>query len=92
MLEKKRKLRDPLDIGEKVLVLADRLRKKDALGRLYKSTTENRPYFNRNRICTINKCVQKSGKTYYYWINENSQKVKNRFLREEPFALNGQFE
>ena len=89
---KKRKLRDPLDIGEKVLVLADRLRKKDALGRLYKSTTENRPYFNRNRIFTINKRVQRSDKTYYYCLNENDQKVKNQFLREELFALNGQFE
>ena len=92
MLEKKRKLRDPLDIGEKVLVLAERLRKKDALGRLYKSTTENRPYFNRNRIFTINKRVQRSDKTYYYCLNENNQKVKNQFLREELFALNGQFE
>ena len=33
-----------------------------------------------------------SDKTYYYWLNENDQKVKNRFLREELFALNGQFE
>ena len=35
---------DQLDIGEKVLVLAERLKKKDAPGRLYKSTTENRPF------------------------------------------------
>ena len=89
---KKRKLRDPLAIGEKVSVFADRLRKKDAPGRLYKRTTENRPYFNRNRIFTINKRVQTSDKTYYYWLNENGQKVKNRFLRQELFALNGQFE
>ena len=34
---KKRKLRDPMDIGEKVLVLMERLRKKDAPGRLYKT-------------------------------------------------------
>ena len=70
----------------------ERLRKKDAPGRLYKSTTENRTYFSGNRIFTINKCVQMSDKTYYYWLNENDQKVKNRFLREELFALNGQFE
>ena len=30
--------------------------------------------------------------TYYYWLKENDQEVKNRFLREELFALNGQFE
>ena len=44
MHEKKRRLRNPLDIGEKVLVLAGRLKKKDAPGRLCKSTGENRPF------------------------------------------------
>ena len=44
---KKRRLRDPLDISEQLLVLAERLKKKDVPGRLYKSKTENRPYFNR---------------------------------------------
>ena len=39
--QKKRKLLDPLNIGEKVLVLVERLRKKDAPGKLYKSTIEN---------------------------------------------------
>ena len=42
-----KKLREPLEIGEKVLVLAERLKKKDVPGRLYKSTTQNRPYFNK---------------------------------------------
>ena len=32
------------------------------------------------------------GNTYYYGLKENSQDVKNQFLREEIFALNGQFE
>ena len=32
-----RKLREPLNIGEKVLVLAERLKKKDVPGKLYKS-------------------------------------------------------
>ena len=34
-------MRNPLEIGEKVLLLAKRLRKRDASGRLHKSTTEN---------------------------------------------------
>ena len=54
----KRRLRDPLDIGEQVLVLTERLKKKDAPDRLYKSTIENRLYINRSRLSTINKCVQ----------------------------------
>ena len=49
-LDKKsrKKLRSPLLIGEKVLVLGERLKKKDTPGTLYKSTTENIPFFNRN--------------------------------------------
>ena len=88
---KKRRLRDPLDISEQALVLAERLKKKDAPGRLYKITTENGPYFNWNRIFTIRKRVSVGNNTYYYWLKEDGQEVKNRFLREELFALNDQF-
>ena len=42
---KKKRLRDSLDIGDKVLVLAEWLRKKDAPGKLYRSTIENRTIF-----------------------------------------------
>ena len=75
MHQKKRRLRNPLDIGEKVLVLAGRLKKKDAPRRLCKSTGENRPFFNRNRNFTINKHVPTDNNTYYYWLKENSQEV-----------------
>ena len=40
---KKNKLREPLNIGENVLVFAERLKKKYALGSLFKSTTQNKP-------------------------------------------------
>ena len=90
-LRQKRTLRSPLDIGEKVSLLAERLRKKDASGKLYKSTTENRPLFNRNRIFTMNEPVRVGDNTYNYWLKENGQEIKNRFLREELFALNDQF-
>ena len=52
-----KKLRDPLQIGEKVLVLAERLKKKDALGRLYKATTQNKSYFGK-KIFVIKKRVK----------------------------------
>ena len=42
---RKRQLREPLNLGEKVLVLAERLKKKNAPGRLYKSTTQNKSFF-----------------------------------------------
>ena len=41
-------MRNPV-LGEKVLVLAERLKKKDTPKELYKATTENIPYFNRNQ-------------------------------------------
>ena len=54
-----------------MLVLAERLKKKDSPGRLYKNTTENRPYFNRNIIFTINRSVLMGNNTNYYWLKEN---------------------
>ena len=88
---RKRTLRSPLNLTEKVLVLAERLRKKNAPGRLYKSSTENMPFFNRNRIFTIYKRAKLDNVTYLYWLEEDGQKVKGRFLRQELFALNNQF-
>ena len=52
---RKRKLRSPLNLDEKVLVLAERLKKKGAPGSLYKTSTENILFFNRDRIFTIYK-------------------------------------
>ena len=56
--------------------------------KLYKSSTENRPYFNREKIFKISHRV-KSGENekYYYWL----QNFKGRFIREELYSLNKQF-
>ena len=51
----------------------------------------NRPFFNRNKIFNINKRVRVGGNTCYCWLKENAQEIKNRFLREEFFTLNDQF-
>ena len=82
-----KRLREPLDIDEKVLVLAERLRKNDAPGRLYKSTTENIT----DKIFTISARSKLNNGTNLYWLNENGQKIKGRFLRQELFALKNQF-
>ena len=89
---RKKKLRDPLTIGERVLILTSRLKKKDAPGVLYKSTTENKPYFSRKQVYVIKKVV-KIADTYNYWISEEEkdQIIPNRFFRQELFALNDQF-
>ena len=91
--QKRRKLREPLDIGEKVLLITERLKKKDAPGALYKSSTENKPFFNRNEIFKINKRVGiNNGETNYYWIKKDKKGIRDRFFRQDLFGLKGQFE
>ena len=88
---RKRKLRSPLNLDERVLVLAERLKKKDAPGNLYKASTDNIPLFNRNQIFTIYKRAKLNNGTYLYWVKENGTEIDGRFLRQELFALNKQF-
>ena len=88
---RKRKLRSPLNLDEKVLVLAEILKKKDASENLYKASTDNIPFFNRNRTFTIFKRAKLNNGTYLYWVEENGKKIDERFLRQELFALNKQF-
>ena len=89
--KRKRKLRSPLNLDEKVLVLAERLRKKDTPGNLYKASTDNIPFFNRNRIFTIYKRAKLNNGIYLYWVEEDGEKIDGRFFTEELFALNNQF-
>ena len=90
--KRKRKLRSSLNLEEKVLVLAERLKKKDVVpGNLYKASTENIPFFNRNRILTIYKRAKLENGIYLYWLEEKGRKIIGRFLRQELFALNKQF-
>ena len=49
------------------------------------------PFFNRNRIFTVYKQAKLENRTFLYWIEEEGQKVKGRFIRQELFALNNQF-
>ena len=88
---RKRKLRSPLNLDERVLVLAKRLRKKDAPGNLYKASTDNIPFFNRNRIFSTYKGAKLNNGICLYWVEENGKKIDGRFLRQELFALNNQF-
>ena len=80
-----------LNLDEKVLALAEKLKKKDAPGNLYKASTDNMPFFNRDRIFTIYKRAKLNNGTYLYWVVEDSKKINGRFLRQELFALNNQF-
>ena len=77
--KRKKKLRSPLNLHGKVLVLAERLRKKDAPGNLYKASTDNMPFFNRNRIFTIYKRAKLNNGIYLYWVEEDGEKIDGRF-------------
>ena len=69
----KRKLKEPLNIGEKVLVLLERLKKKDAPGRLYKATTQNKSFFNKNKIFIVTKRIKTLNDGWYYWLSEKKK-------------------
>ena len=88
---RKRTLRSPLNSDEKFLVLAERLKKKDAPGNLCKASTENMTFFNGDRIFTIYKRADFNNGTYLYWVEEDRKKINGRFLRQKLFALNNQF-
>ena len=89
--KQKRKLREPLNINKKVFVLAERIKKKDAPKFLFKSTTENIPFFNKKEIFTIERYLLIEN-TYYYWLkNEKNEKMNKRFIREELFALENNY-
>ena len=91
--ENKRKLRELLNIGERVLVLSERLKKKDAPGKLYKATTQNKSFFNKNKIFLVKKNIKTLNDGWYYWLaEEKSNKInKFRFVKQELYALNEQW-
>ena len=90
---RQKKLRNPLYLDEKVLVLAERLKKKDAPSKFYKASADNIPFFNRDKIFTIYRRAKLNNGSYLYWLeDESNTKIEGRFLRQELFALNKQFE
>ena len=68
-------------------------RKKETPGNLYKSTTENKSFFNREEIFIVRKIVPHQD-SFDYWISktENREIIDKRFLRQELFALKNQFD
>ena len=91
----RRRLREPLKVGKQVLALAERLKKKDVSKvHTYKPTTEKISFFNRKQIFMVRKIVKTSRDNYLYWISKEGDNriIDKRFLRQELFALNDQFE
>ena len=55
MTENQKKLRENLNIGEKVYVLAERIKKKSSPGKFYKQLVQNISCFNKDVVFTIRK-------------------------------------
>ena len=89
---KKKQSRENLSIGEKVYVLAERIKKKSAPGKLYKQSVQNISYFNKEKIFTI-RAIQTIDTIPYSWPknSETNRKVAKRFSRTELFALRNNF-
>ena len=85
---KRRKLMENLNIGEKVLVLAERIKKKSAPGKCYKQSVENISYFNIKKTFSIRK-KKKIDKIDYYWLKnlQTNRNLTKRFQRTELFAI-----
>ena len=77
-------------IGEKVYVLAERIKKKRAPGKFYKQSMQNINYFNKETIFTIHK-KKVIDNIMYYSIKTSLAKLSKRFSRSELFALKGNF-
>ena len=78
---KRRKLRENLSVGEKVLVLAEGIWKKSAPGKFYKQSVQNISYFNEEKTFSIRK-NQKIDKIDYYWLTDlqSNKKLTKRLL------------
>ena len=89
---KRRKLRDDLSIGEKLYILAERIRKKSAQGKFYKQSIENISFLNKEKTFII-RAIQSIGGIKYYWLknSETDRKLPKRFMRTELFALKSNF-
>ena len=64
---KKKKLRHDFYIGERVYVLAEKIRKKSVPGKFHKQSVQNVSYFNKDTMFVIRKKKNISSITYY-WV------------------------
>ena len=87
---KRKRLRENLSIGEKVYILAERIKKKSAPGNFYKQLVQNISYFNKDTVFTIRK-IQTIDDIMYYWVKSPLAELSKRFQRSELFALKSNF-
>ena len=74
-------MRTGLSIGERVYVLAERIKKKSTQGKFYKQSVQNISYFNKEKMF-VNRAKQTIDKITYYWLknSETNRKVVKRYF------------
>ena len=77
---KRKKLRENLIIGEKVYVLAERIKKKSAPGKFYKQLVQNISYFNKDTVFTTKK-KETIDNIMYYWVKSPLAELNKHFSR-----------
>ena len=88
---KMKKLREILNINEKVLVFAERIRKRSAPGTFYKQSVQNISYFNKEKIFLLER-NKKIDKIQHYWLKDEKNKtIEKGFQTTEFFAVNNNF-
>ena len=91
-LRKKKKLRVPLEMGEDVLLLSSRIKKKSDPGKCYKSTVGKGWVFDKNAIFTITNRQNIDNKTFYWIKNKKTnKKALFRVIGEEIYTLLSNF-
>ena len=87
---KKKKLPKRLNVGERVYVLAGRIKKKSTPGKFYKEMVQNISYFKKETIYVVRE-RKKIDDINSYWIKSSLTNVKKRLVRSELFALKDNF-
>ena len=87
---KRKKLKENLKVGERVYILAKRIKKKSAPGKFYKQSVQNISYFNKETVYIIRK-KQKIDEITYYWVKSLLNDLKKRFQRSELLTLRENF-
>ena len=69
-------------MGEEVLILLARLKKKDSPGSFYKSSAKNRLCFNKDKIFQITNRENIDGKNFYLVKNTKTETIGKKRKRE----------
>ena len=79
------------EVGEEVLVLTSRLKKKDSPGKNFKNSVHSKSDFRKSETFFIINRQKIEEKFYWLKSSRSGEKMKFRFQREEIFAISDNF-